>query len=43
VTCPWHFGKFDLRSGAAIGAPASEAVRAYEVRVEGDEIMIALP
>jgi nitrite reductase/ring-hydroxylating ferredoxin subunit len=43
VTCPWHFGKFDLRTGAAIGAPASEAVRRYEVQVEGDEIMIALP
>ncbi len=43
VTCPWHRGKFDIRTGAAIGPPASTDVLAYDVVVEDDDIKIEIP
>jgi 3-phenylpropionate/trans-cinnamate dioxygenase ferredoxin component len=43
VTCEWHGATFDIRTGAARSLPATRAVPVYEVRREGDEIMVALP
>ncbi len=43
VTCPWHFAKFDLRTGEALSPPAPSGVKAYEVRIEGNDIKIAKP
>ena len=43
VTCPWHFGKFDLRSGEVVEAPTSSGLKTYEVRVEGGEIKVGIP
>ena len=43
VTCPLHGAVFDLTSGQVLGPPASSAVTCYEVRVEGNEIQIAVP
>lgn len=42
VACPWHGAEFDLKTGAAMTPPASEAVRSYPVTVDGDEIKIGL-
>lgn len=42
VTCPWHFARFDLKTGEVLGPPAPSGVRAYEVRVAGDDIEIAV-
>jgi 3-phenylpropionate/trans-cinnamate dioxygenase ferredoxin component len=33
VACPRHGAKFDIRTGAALTMPATEAIRAHEVRV----------
>lgn len=43
VTCQCHGSVFDLRTGEAIGPPATESVAVYRVRVEGDEIQVARP
>ncbi len=40
VECPIHEGFFDLRTGAATAPPADAPVLAYEVRIEGDDIMV---
>jgi nitrite reductase/ring-hydroxylating ferredoxin subunit len=40
VECPVHEGRFDLRTGAATRGPAEEPVRAYAVRVEGDDVLV---
>jgi NAD(P)H-dependent nitrite reductase small subunit len=39
VSCPWHGWKFDISTGISPVNPAAR-VRAYEVRVEGEEVMV---
>lgn len=36
LVCAWHGGCFDIRSGAAVVAPASEPVETFPVRVSAD-------
>jgi nitrite reductase/ring-hydroxylating ferredoxin subunit len=43
VTCPYHAGEFDLRTGEAVTPPPTENEPVYDVRVEGDEIQVAVP
>ncbi len=40
VECPVHEGFFDLRTGEAVAPPAEESVIAYDVRIEGDDILV---
>ena len=40
VTCPWHGAKFDIRTGAVLGAPARHGVTSYPVRVTGADVEI---
>ena len=39
LTCPWHGWEFDIESGKTIFDP-SVRVKAYEVRVEDDDIVL---
>lgn len=43
VTCPWHGAMFDASSGEVQGPPADDSVPAYEVRVQGEELQVAVP
>ncbi len=40
VTCPWHGATFDIKTGAVLGPPAADGVTSYEVKVEGDDILV---
>jgi ferredoxin-NADP reductase/nitrite reductase/ring-hydroxylating ferredoxin subunit len=40
VECPWHGSKFDVRTGEVTNPPASEPEPAYEVKVDGNNILI---
>jgi nitrite reductase/ring-hydroxylating ferredoxin subunit len=40
VECPWHGSKFDVRSGKVTNPPANEPEPTYDVKVEGDSILI---
>ena len=42
VTCPWHSGEFDVTTGKVLGPPAEEDEPVYEVRVEGDDVQVAV-
>lgn len=39
VECPLHQARFDLATGEAKCAPATEPIRVYPVRVEGDDVL----
>jgi len=39
VTCPWHGWNYDVKTGANIENPEVK-VKAYEVKLEGDEILV---
>jgi ferredoxin-NADP reductase/nitrite reductase/ring-hydroxylating ferredoxin subunit len=40
VECPWHQSKFDVTTGEVTSPPASEPEPAYEVKVDGNNILI---
>jgi glycine betaine catabolism B len=40
VECPWHGSKFDVRTGEVTNPPASEPEPAYEVKVDGNSILV---
>lgn len=42
VRCPLHQGTFDIRTGAATGAPCAEALATYEVKVEDGIVYVRL-
>jgi nitrite reductase/ring-hydroxylating ferredoxin subunit len=43
VECPLHGACFSLRTGEALSAPATDPVRTYPVRVEGEDILVGIP
>jgi 3-phenylpropionate/trans-cinnamate dioxygenase ferredoxin component len=40
VTCPWHFSRFNVRTGEIVESPAEDVVVVYEVKVEGGAVMV---
>ena len=41
VTCPWHEGVFSLETGRVLTGPPVHPVSTYQVKLEGDTILIA--
>jgi naphthalene 1,2-dioxygenase system ferredoxin subunit len=42
IECPLHQGRFDVRTGAATGAPAEMALATYPARLAGDQVELGL-
>ena len=42
IECPKHNGRFDYRSGKALGAPVCVNLQTYPVKLEGGRVWIAL-
>ncbi len=40
IICPRHGARFDVRTGDALTLPAFEPVPTYEVRLNGDDILV---
>lgn len=38
VTCPWHGGAFDVRSGAPVAAPCTEPLATYPCRTHDEGV-----
>jgi apoptosis-inducing factor 3 len=43
IECPLHAAQFDIRTGQCLSGPATEDLRTYEVRVEGDDVFVRAP
>lgn len=42
IECPRHGAKFNIRTGAVVCMPAAVPIRAYPVKIEGDQVLIDL-
>jgi 3-phenylpropionate/trans-cinnamate dioxygenase ferredoxin component len=42
ISCPAHGARFDLESGEALGPPATDPIRTFAVRVQGDDVCVAI-
>jgi len=42
IACPRHGAKFDLKTGAAVTMPATQATQAHEVKVDGGQVFVRL-
>ena len=40
VTCPWHGGQFDLTTGKVLGPPPMRDEAAFDVRIEGSDVLL---
>jgi nitrite reductase/ring-hydroxylating ferredoxin subunit len=40
IECPLHFAQFDMRTGKFVDGPVSADIQAYEVRIEGDAVLV---
>jgi glycine betaine catabolism B len=40
IECPWHGSKFDIRTGEVTSPPANEPEPSYEVKVDGNNILV---
>ncbi|MEL6614419.1 MAG: FAD-dependent oxidoreductase, partial [Bacteroidota bacterium] len=43
VVCPWHHAAFDVCTGALDQPPSLDGLRTFEVRLEGDDILVRVP
>ena len=43
IECPKHNGRFDIRTGQAVRAPATQALKTYAVKVEGAHVFVDVP
>jgi nitrite reductase (NADH) small subunit len=42
VTCPWHWWRYDLRTGASLGPPGAQLER-FPVEIRGCDLVIQVP
>ena len=43
IECPKHGSMFSLKTGEPLTLPATEPIPVYDVRVEGDDLILQLP
>jgi nitrite reductase/ring-hydroxylating ferredoxin subunit len=42
VECPLHGAAFSIKTGEALSAPATEPLKTYPVRLDGDDILVSI-
>ena len=40
LECPWHGGRFELKTGRPAGGPPSAPLKTYQVKVSGEQILV---
>ena len=43
VECPWHAGRFDIRTGEATASPCTEPLRVYRTRLVDGQVQALVP
>ena len=42
LVCPRHGARFDIKTGAPTGMPAVAGITTYEIKIENDQIYVAI-
>src|SRR5262245_18410032 len=42
VTCPWHVSRFNVKTGALVGPPATRGLKSFPVRVTGNDVEVQI-
>ena len=42
LTCPWHSAEYDVTTGKMLSPPAESDQAKYEVRLEGEDVQVAV-
>ena len=42
IECPWHQGRFNIKTGAVVGPPPMEDVARYNVRLSGEDVEVEI-
>lgn len=42
IACPRHGALFDIRTGAALTMPATEATVSHEIKIEGGDVLVRI-
>ena len=43
VVCPWHNAYFDVTSGDQLEPPGLDSLACYQVRIEGENVIVSVP
>jgi nitrite reductase/ring-hydroxylating ferredoxin subunit len=43
IECPLHAARFDVRTGKALCAPAETDLQVYELKVNGNDLLVKVP
>jgi 3-phenylpropionate/trans-cinnamate dioxygenase ferredoxin subunit len=41
IECAWHGARFDLKTGRALKLPAIKGLQTFDVKVDGNDILVA--
>ena len=42
IECPLHAGRFEVKTGKALGAPVTQDIAVFPVKVEGDDVLVKI-
>jgi nitrite reductase/ring-hydroxylating ferredoxin subunit len=42
IECPLHAGRFEVKTGKALGAPVTKDIAVFPVKLEGDDVLVKL-
>ena len=40
IECPWHQGRFNIKTGAVVDLPPMDNVASYNVRLSGEDVEV---
>jgi NAD(P)H-dependent nitrite reductase small subunit len=43
IECPLHAAQFEIATGRCLSGPATQDLRTYQVRIDGDDVYVAVP
>jgi 3-phenylpropionate/trans-cinnamate dioxygenase ferredoxin subunit len=42
IECPLHAGRFDLKTGEALGPPVTDPIKVYSAKIDNGHVMVDL-